>query len=86
MVFEEELRDVERRTGARLHLLVGDHNSRKGAALLSAGNLLRLAPRIADSDVYVCGPDGMMDATREVLDQLGVPEDQIHSERFALAA
>jgi ferredoxin-NADP reductase len=86
VVFEEELRELERRTGATLHLLVGDHTTRKGAALLSAANLVKLAPRIADSDVYVCGPAGMMDATLDTLDDLGVPEEQIHHERFALAA
>ncbi len=66
--------------------MVGDHRARKGAALLGAQNLAKLAPRIADSDVYVCGPAAMMDATRQALDQLGVPEEQIHNERFALAA
>jgi predicted ferric reductase len=86
VVFEEELRELERRPGATLHLLVGDHTTRKGATLLSAESLVKLAPRIADSDVYVCGPSGMMDAARDALDQLGVAEDQIHHERFALAA
>jgi len=86
VVFEDELRDLERRNGATLHLLVGDHTTRKGAALLSPANLAKLAPRIADSEVYVCGPAAMMDATRSALDELGVHEDQIHAERFALAA
>jgi ferredoxin-NADP reductase len=36
--------------------------------------------------VYIGGPAAMMAATRQALDQLGVPEDQIHTERFALAA
>jgi ferredoxin-NADP reductase len=66
--------------------LVGDHSTRKGAALLSPATLAKLVPRIANSDVYVCGPAPMMAATRHALDQLGVPEDQIHDERFALAA
>ncbi len=86
LVFIEELRDVERRTGATLHVLIGDHSTRKGAALLGPHNLAKLAPRIADSDVYICGPPAMIDATRQALDQLGVPEEQIHHERFALAA
>ena len=86
MIFEEELEEIAQRNGATLHLLVGDHTSRKGAALLSPENLFKLVPRIAASDVYVCGPAAMMDATREALDELGVPEDQIHAERFALAA
>ncbi len=86
IIFEEELKEVERRSRATLHLLVGDHRTRKGAALLGPQNLAKLVPRIADSDVYICGPAAMMDATRQALDQLGVPEEQIHNERFALAA
>ena len=86
ILFEEELKEVERHSRATLHLLVGDHRTRKGAALLGPRNLAKLVPRIADSDVYICGPAAMMDATRQALDQLGVPEEQIHNERFALAA
>jgi len=86
VIFEEELREIAQRNGATLHLLVGDHTARKGATLLSPENLLKLAPGIAGSDVYICGPAAMMDATRQALDELGVPEDQIHNERFALAA
>jgi predicted ferric reductase len=86
IIFEEELREVERRNGATLHLLIGDHCTRKGATLLGPENLAKLVPGIADRDVYICGPAAMMDATRQALDQLGVPEEQIHNERFALAA
>ena len=86
IVFEEELREIERCTGATLHLLIGDHRTRKGASLLGAQNLVKLVPRVAESDVYICGPAAMMDATRQALDQLRVPEEQIHNERFALAA
>ncbi len=86
IIFEEELREVERRRGATLHLLIGDHCTRKGATLLGPENLAKLVPGIADRDVYICGPAAMMDATRQALDQLGVPEEQIHNERFALAA
>ncbi len=86
IVFEEELREIARRTGAALHLLIGDHRTRKGAMLLGSQNLARLVPGIADRDAYICGPAVMIDATRQALEQLGVPEEQIHSERFALAA
>lgn len=86
LIFEEELREIERRNGATLHLLIGDHSTSEGATLLGPANLAKLVPGIADSDVYVCGPAAMMDATRSALDQLGVPEEQIHDERFALAA
>jgi predicted ferric reductase len=87
IIFEDELRDIERRNdSATLHMLIGDHRTRKGATLLGPENLAKLVPRIADCDVYICGPGAMMDATRQALDRLRVPEEQIHNERFALAA
>jgi predicted ferric reductase len=86
VIFEQELQEIAERNGGTVHLLVGDHSSRKGAKLLSPDHLFKLVPGIAGSDVYVCGPGAMMDATREALGELGVPEDQIHTERFALAA
>ena len=33
-------------------------------------------------DVYVCGPPPMVDAAYVALGAAGVPEDQIHAERF----
>jgi ferredoxin-NADP reductase len=33
-------------------------------------------------DVYLCGPPPMMDAAFAALTAVGVPEDQIHAERF----
>ena len=34
-------------------------------------------------DVYVCGPPPMVDAAYAALTAVGVPEDQIHAERFS---
>lgn len=35
---------------------------------------------------FVCGPDGIMKMTREVLEELGVDQDRIHQESFYSAA
>ncbi len=82
----EELQEIAARTGAGLHLLPGDHRRRQGAKLLEPPALAALVPDIADRDVYLCGPPAMMKKTLAALRELGVPEDQVHSERFALAA
>lgn len=42
------------------------------------------APDVTKRDVYICGPPQMMAATEEALLKLGVPAEQIHSEKFAL--
>ena len=34
-------------------------------------------------DVYVCGPPPMVDAAYAALTAAGVPEEQIHVERFS---
>jgi predicted ferric reductase len=85
-VLREELEEIARRSGATLHLLPGDHRRREGAQLLAAANLRSLVDDIAERDVFVCGPQAMMAQVRGSLAELGVDEDQIHCERFALAA
>jgi glycine betaine catabolism B len=45
--------------------------------------MLRLiAPDFADRQVYVCGPDSFMAATKALLETLHLPADQYHEESF----
>lgn len=85
-VLREELEAISEATGAPLILLAGDHRRREGASLLAPESLTTLVPDIAERDVFLCGPPLMMDSVLESLETLKVHEDQIHSERFALAA
>ncbi|TDV44119.1 ferredoxin reductase family protein [Actinophytocola oryzae] len=80
VVLADELRTIARRCGARLHLVVGP----RGAPGLQG--LSTLVPDARHRDVYVCGPPGMTGAVRDTLRRLGVPDDQVHTERFAFAA
>ena len=55
----------------------------------AVGNPVQLAAAeitLADEmpDVYLCGPPPMMDAAFAALTAAGVPEDQIHAERFGI--
>ena len=43
----------------------------------------RIAPDVAERDVYLCGPKSMMASARRSLRALAVPDAQIHWERFA---
>jgi glycine betaine catabolism B len=48
----------------------------------SAALLKRFAPNHANIPVYLCGPDQMMESTRQLLRSVGVPEGSIHTEAF----
>jgi predicted ferric reductase len=45
--------------------------------------LRRLVPDIANTDVFVCGPDEWMNAVITSAQRLGVPPEQLHTERFS---
>ncbi|OIJ96061.1 oxidoreductase [Streptomyces sp. MUSC 14] len=80
-VLHDELRDLALAKGAELHLVTGP----VAPDLLAPRELARLVPDIADRDVFLCGPPGMMTAVLRSLGDLGVPRKQIHFERFSLA-
>ena len=86
LVLRVEIAELARAKQATVHTVLGDHREPGGAHLLSPGHLLELAPRIASSDVFLCGPPQMMAHVKTSLKALGVPSHHIHSERFALAA
>jgi predicted ferric reductase len=83
IVFRSELDAIAQLNGATVHYLIGRRGSPSvppdplGPATLSS-----LVPDAQERDVYVCGPDPMMDAVRRTLRTLGVPTNQIHTERF----
>ncbi|TXS19800.1 MULTISPECIES: ferric reductase-like transmembrane domain-containing protein [unclassified Streptomyces] len=80
-VLHDELRDLARAKGAELRLVTGSPVPDK----LAPGELKRMVPDIADRDVFLCGPPPMMNAVLGTLEDLGVPRQQIHFERFSLA-
>jgi ferredoxin-NADP reductase len=68
--------------------------SASGAALpgvssigrLSADRLEQLCPDIASRDIYLCGPEGFMNAMLEHLSSLGANLSRVHTERFSFAS
>lgn len=78
-IFGEELA----RSSARVEVIAGDHDA-EGHDLLSPEHLLELVPDIAERDVFVSGPPGMVDRIEHNVLEAGVPSRQIHTERFAL--
>jgi predicted ferric reductase len=82
VVFGDELDALVKARGARLHYLIG-HRFELRRDPLEARNLHRLVPDIAEREIYVCGPDGMIKRVRRSLRALRVPVSNIHEEHFA---
>jgi predicted ferric reductase len=83
LVFRDELDRLAAHRGATVQYLVGRRGVDLPADPLTATTLARLVPDIADQDVYLCGPTGLMRRTEAALRELGVPRGQIHAERFS---
>ena len=84
IVFADELDRIAAERGARVEYVVGDHSTEQGQDLLSPTHLEQLVPDIAERDVYICGPAGMIDNIVPNLRRANVPRRHLHVERFAL--
>ena len=89
-VFREEIERLER-SNDRLHVLATMPRSPGTVWLGPEGpltkELLKAAvPEILRRRVHLCGPPPMMNAVRRMLNELGVPDAQIHSEAFGPAS
>jgi predicted ferric reductase len=82
VVFREELDELARRRRARVHYLVGPRSQQPDP--LGAAALARTVRGLADHDVYVCGPPGLVGSIEGSLRAAGVPRRRIHTEGFEL--
>lgn len=82
-VLWREVRDLVAARRGRLHLFAG--RTQGGVRPFEPAHLQYLVPDITSRDVYVCGPPAMTDAVLKSLRQLGVPNTQVHAEKFTLA-
>ena len=79
VLFRDEFDDIAFRRGARVEYVVGEDFT-----LLTTPALSRLVPDLQQRDVFLCGPPGLAGALRTSLQQLGLPAQQLHEERFDL--
>ncbi|MEX5709871.1 ferredoxin reductase family protein [Parafrankia sp. FMc6] len=66
-----------------VHRVVGSRRE-LGHDPLAARYLAAAVPDVADRDVFVCGPAGMTLAVVRALRELGLSDEQIHTEEFTL--
>jgi ferredoxin-NADP reductase len=88
-LFREELERLERRH-PNLHLVVTMTRSEGTTWAGTKGRLTKemiaqSVPKLTERRVHVCGPSAMMDATKGLLLELGVPRDNIKMEAFGPA-
>jgi predicted ferric reductase len=85
VVFRDELEKLIRDRRGSIHYLIGQRGTPElPDDPLSEQTLRRLVPDVASRDVFVCGPASMMERVQGILRASGVPDQQIHFERFAL--
>ncbi|MEE9272724.1 MAG: Rieske 2Fe-2S domain-containing protein [Robiginitomaculum sp.] len=72
LAFVNELTDL---IGERLHIHYDDQDN-----ALELSSVLNKAPK--DTNIYVCGPKGMIEAVKKFAAQASFPKEQIHFELF----
>jgi predicted ferric reductase len=89
VAFRAELDWLAKHRGVRVIYLLGPRADRPSwlprsvAGLDDAEALRRVAPRVAASHVYVCGPDAWTAAAGDAARAAGVPDERLHTEQFA---
>ena len=87
IVFEKELNDLASSSSGRLkviHVISDDPGWPGEKGRIDKEKISRIVPDFIDREVFICGPPPMMKALRLDLISIGVPDNQIHYERFAL--
>ena len=82
ILFRSEIDELAEARGAEVFYLFGHRDKRPSP--LGVAQLHLLVPDVADRDVFLCGPPGMMEVAMKSLRALGVPRSRIHAERFEL--
>jgi predicted ferric reductase len=80
LVLGREVAELVRNRRGQLHVLVGHREE----ARIDEGSLRQLVPDLHRRDVFVCGPEGFVASIVDLVKSLGVPDEAIHHEAFAL--
>jgi predicted ferric reductase len=80
LVLKDELDYLaDRSSGAlKVHYMIGSRHQFP----INVKTLQRIVPALADSDIYVCGPTGLVESVVKAASEAGVPKNRIHHEEF----
>ena len=82
-----EISELAHKKGARLYTMVGKR-AQAGPGWMPQADASRgvtlqsVFPDLKDSDLYLCGPTAWLDLVEDDARRAGIPEHQIHTERF----
>lgn len=85
----DEIRKIAERRSMTLHVVAGPRGANDSwlnedpSGLPDQARLTLMAPWVAESDVYVCGPQSWTESVIKSLRRAGTPEEQIHAEEYA---
>jgi predicted ferric reductase len=83
LVFRAELDLLAERRGVDIRYLLGSRRDQPGGAdPLGSQSLAAMVPDVAERDVFLCGPNSMMESVAATVTGLGVPPSRVHRERF----
>mgnify|MGYP006274474165 CR=1 FL=1 len=82
LVLKNELDQLVESRGIKVHYLVGSRNQHP----INEFTIKKYVPRFADSDVYVCGPESLIDDVVAASKSAGIPKNRVHHEAFVYHA
>ena len=84
IVFKRELDELVNQHHTRVVHVISDEPNYSGErGRIDEEKLRRLVPDLAEREVYLCGPEPMMQALISTLRQLGLPRQRLHYEKFS---
>ena len=78
LVLKSELDEIASARGIAINYLIGPRSEYP----INVKTISKIAPRFVDSDVYVCGPESLIEDVVQASRDAGIPKDRIHHEAF----
>jgi ferredoxin-NADP reductase len=82
VVLRDELDRIAEIRDADVWYVIGARDDPAPRAMMTPSGMLQLVPDVRRRDVYLCGPEGFIDAARAALRGAGVPRRQLHQTTF----
>jgi predicted ferric reductase len=82
LIFREELDWLAQVRDLEVFYVVGSRDDPGPRSVMTPKGLRRLVPDISRRDVYLCGPQGLVDSAVDIMRRLRVPKRQLHLDPF----